>query len=426
MKYAVSCLGCKVNLYEAESVGELLEQRGWTRTEAEADADAVLIFTCAVTNTAAAKSRKMLHRARRNSPHAALVLAGCYVQVDDGGLKDADVLVGTAHKKEIPDLLERFLKDRVPVRAVSELDSVPYDDLRSERFSGRTRAFLKVQDGCEQRCSYCVIPYTRGPQRSMAPDTAVQLAGQLAKNHKEIVLTGIHTGRYGLEHGVTLAELIERILAETDVQRLRISSIEITEVDEHLLALVRDEERIARDLHIPLKSGCDSVLRNMRRPYTTAEYYEKLQKIREAVPDISVSTDLIVGFPQESEDDFAETYAFLKKCAFSFLHVFPFSLRSGTPAEQMGGHIPEQTKKIRAAKCLALSEELQDAWCERWVGRTAKLITETAKDGYTTGYTSEYIPVTVRGEHPASQVRSVRLVSYENHRMTGEPEDETE
>ena len=421
MKYSVYCLGCKVNLYEAESVAEQMDAGGWQRVPFEEEADAVLVFTCAVTNTAAAKSRKMLHRARRISPQAALVLVGCYVQVDDGQLAGADILVGTAHKQEIPALIERFLQDRVPVKAVTPVDHVPYDDLRSENFAGRTRAFLKVQDGCDQFCSYCVIPYTRGRQRSMDIDDAVKEAKALSRTHREIVLTGIHTGRYGREHGTTLADLAERILKETDILRLRISSIEVTEVDEKLLSLIAEEERVARHRHIPLQAGSDSVLRNMHRPYTTEEYLNCLKHIRERVPDISISTDLITGFPQESEEDFRQTYAFLKECEFSFLHVFPFSLRSGTEAEKMKGHIPEPVKKDRAAKCLKLSDELQRTWMEKWIGRSVYILTETAKDGMTSGYTSEYIPVTIAGELPASQYIKVKLTEVtDDLRMKGE------
>ncbi len=421
MKYAICCLGCKVNLYEAESTAEEMDRRGWQRVPFEEKADAVLVFTCAVTNTAAAKSRKMLHRARRSAPEGAIVLVGCYVQVDDGKLADADILVGTSHKKEIPDLIERFLTDRKPIKAVTALDAIPYDNLRSENFSGRTRAFLKVQDGCDQYCSYCVIPYTRGHQRSMEPDAAVAAAKALARTHKEIVLTGIHTGRYGREHGVTLAQLAERILQETDILRLRISSIEITEVDDRLLDLLANDERVARHLHIPLQAGSDSVLAKMHRPYTTQQYLQSIQKIRERVPGISISTDLITGFPQESEEDFAETVEFLKKCEFSFLHVFPFSLRSGTEAEKMSGHLSEAVKKQRAAVCLQLSDELQRSMMHSWIGKEAAVITETAKDGHTTGYTSEYIPVVLDGHLPSSQYVRVRLSEVtDDLRMKGE------
>lgn len=420
MKYSVCVLGCKVNMYEAESIAEKLEERGYEKVPFEQEADAVLVFTCAVTNTAAGKSRKMLHRARRSCPHGAVVLVGCYVQVDPDRLKDADILVGTAHKAEIPDLLEQFFRDRRPVRRISDPRRAEFDNLRTERFSGRTRAFLKIQDGCDQFCSYCVIPLARGHQRSMEPDTVIHEASLLARTHKEIVLTGIHTGRYGREYGVTLAEIIERILNETDVQRLRISSVEVTEVDDRLLSLMQSDARIARHLHIPLQSGCDSVLRNMNRPYTAEEYYTKIQKIRQTVGGISISTDLIVGFPQESEDDFAETYAFLRKCGFSFLHVFPFSLRSGTAAEKMSGHVSAETKKIRAAKCLALSEELLENYMKKQIGSEAVILTETVKDNRTFGYTSEYIPAAVSGAYAPSSVLRVRLMHIEEGRMMGE------
>ena len=311
MKFSVCNLGCKVNTFEAESIAMQMEKRGWERTDFEGPADAVLIFTCAVTNMAAQKSRKMMHRARRLNQKAVIAMIGCYAEVDEGLIDDAEIIVGTREKKHVPDLIEKYLQDGQKIHLVGGLENIPFDDMETEQFENRTRAYLKVQDGCNQFCSYCVIPYARGRERSMAPDKVVREASLLAENYPEIVLAGIHTGRYGREYGVSLSQLMRRILQEVPaLERLRISSIEMTEIDDDLIDLLQSEPRVARHLHIPLQSGCDSVLKRMKRPYDTQMYFDKISEIRAMVPDVAISCDLIVGFPGETEEEFAETFAF--------------------------------------------------------------------------------------------------------------------
>lgn len=417
MKFAIINLGCKVNAYEAEAVSEELIENGWQRVEMEEDPDATIVFTCAVTNTAAAKSRKILHRAKRMKENAITVLVGCYVQVNDGMLDEADILVGTANKKNVPQYLQTYIEKHEKIRDISSLKDVKFDSLQSSVLDSKARCDLKIQDGCNQFCSYCVIPYARGKERSMDPDLAVQECKKLAKKYKEIVLTGIHTGRYGKEYGITLADLLGRMLQETEQVRFRISSIEITEVSNQLITLMKNNPRITRFLHIPLQSGSDAVLKRMRRPYDTAYYYDRINTIRNEIPGISISTDLITGFPQETEEEFEETYAFLQKCKFSFLHVFPYSLREGTVAAKMPNQVDPQVKKERAKRCIALSQELYDIYQSSKVGEQADIIAEWVRDGYTTGHTSEYIPVKIEEQLEHGKIYHVILEKYENHQM---------
>ena len=341
----------------------------------------------------------------------------------DGGqlshclLEEADILVGSANKKKLPQYIEQYLKNHEKIRDIASLENVPFDSFTSSVHDSKARCDLKIQDGCNQFCSYCIIPYARGRERSMEPDLVVAEAKRLSKKYKEIVLTGIHTGRYGKEYNITLTDIIRRILTETEDVRIRISSIEITEVSDALIQLMKENDRMTKFLHIPLQSGCDSVLKRMHRPYDTDEYYAKIEKIRKEIPGVSISTDLITGFPQESEQEFLETYEFLKKCQFSFLHVFPYSLREGTVAAKMDGQIDPQVKKLRTKNCIALSEQLYDAYQLSKVNEKAEIIAEWVKDGYTTGHTSEYIPVKIEEELVHGEKYTVVLERYEGHQM---------
>ena len=405
MKCRVINLGCKVNAYETESTAQMLEAEGFERTENAEEADVTVIFTCAVTNTAAAKSRKQIHRARRSRPDSVIAVAGCYAQIDPEALKEADILIGTAHKPLLTQYIRQFLRDRIPVRDITDLSGIAFEPMYADRFEERTRAFLKIQDGCDQFCTYCVIPYARGRERSMEPDAVLREIRKLSSSHREIVLAGIHTGRYGKEHGITLTGLLKRILDEVpELQRIRISSIEVTELTDEFLEFLAEQPRIARHLHIPVQSGCDTVLARMGRPYTTEQYYDRLCQIRELVPDISLSTDLMVGFPGETDAEFDETLAFIRKCRFSFLHVFPYSLRKGTAAEKLPDHCEPEIKKQRAAVCLALSDALYEEYVRSMIGHEVQVVMETE----TRGYSSEYIDTVLdRPYRKGSIVRAV-------------------
>ena len=400
MKFSICNLGCKVNAYEAESIAHTMEQKGWERVDFEQPADATMIFTCAVTNMAAQKSRKMMHRAKRLSPEGIVAMVGCYAEVDQGLLEDAEIVVGTKEKKRLPEFIDQYLATGEKIRVKGDLQEVVFDVMETNSFENKSRAYLKIQDGCNQFCSYCVIPYARGRERSMAPDEVISSMKVLAEQYPEVVLTGIHTGRYGREFKVSLTDIMKRILKEVpQLYRLRISSIEVTELDDDFITFMKEEPRIARHLHIPLQSGCDSVLQRMHRPYTTQEYYEKIEKIREEIPDVSISCDLIVGFPQESEEEFEITKQFLKKVNFYETHIFKYSRRKGTRAADMEGQIPEEIKTKRSHILQQLNEKNKHAFESCYIGKSVEVLFEEAveKDGISCwqGHTREYLKVTV-------------------------------
>lgn len=417
--YGICTLGCKVNTYEAESVNQQLKERGYIEKDFKEVCDIYIIFTCAVTNTASSKSRKKIHQAIRQNKDALICVVGCYVQIDIDNLqKDdhIDILIGSKYKDKLVDYIERY--ENKQMNMVEELNNVPFEKLIVDSFEHQTRAYLKIQDGCNQYCSYCIIPYARGHERSMNPQEVVNEAKLLSLHHKEIVLTGIHTGRYGKEYGVSLAKLIKMILANCpQIDRIRISSIEITEIDEELIELIKNDKRVAAHLHIPLQSGDNRTLKRMNRPYTCEEFLNKITYIREQIPFISISTDLIVGFVQESEEEFAHTYEFLKECAFSFIHVFPFASKKGTKAYNMSGHVDNATKKLRSNQCLALSKNLNYVFASKFINQEVEVLVEGNDANYSFGYTSEYIYVYIDEKiMPNTMVKAI-ITSIDKNRV---------
>ena len=419
MNFNVINLGCKVNAYEAESTARSLEQHGYRRVDNDG-ADITIIYTCAVTNMAAQKSRKMIHRAKRNNPESTIVVAGCYSQIDPDALKEADILIGTKHKSMLLDYLLEYEKNHERIVDIEKVDVLPFENMFVDQFDNQTRAYLKIQDGCNQFCTYCVIPFARGRERSMSVNDVLESVKMLQEKHSEIVLSGIHTGRYGRDIGMTLSSLLDELLAVSPENfRFRISSIEMTEIDDHLIELMKKDHRIARHFHIPLQSGCDTVLKRMNRPYTTKEFLERIEYIRKEIPGISISTDLIVGFPGETDEEFKKTCDFLKECQFSFLHIFPYSLRSGTKAASMENQIDPKIKKNRAAICAEINEELYDKYKESYLDKEVTVLFEKNEDGYTFGHSSEYLPVLVKGEYPRSTFVKVKISELKNHQLYG-------
>ena len=419
MNFNVINLGCKVNAYEAESTARSLEQHGYRRVDNDG-ADITIIYTCAVTNMAAQKSRKMIHRAKRNNPDSIIVVAGCYSQIDPDALKEADILIGTKHKSKLLDYLLEYEKNHERIVDIEKVDVLPFENMFVDQFDNQTRAYLKIQDGCNQFCTYCVIPFARGRERSMAVNDVLESVKMLQEKHSEIVLSGIHTGRYGRDIGMTLSSLLDELFAVSPENfRFRISSIEMTEIDDHLIELMKKDHRIARHFHIPLQSGCDTVLKRMNRPYTTKEFLERIEYIRKEIPGISISTDLIVGFPGETDEEFKKTCDFLKECQFSFLHIFPYSLRSGTKAASMEHQIDPKIKKNRAAICAEINEELYDKYKESYLDKEVTVLFEKNEDGYTFGHSSEYLPVLVKGEYPRSTFVKVKISELKNHQLYG-------
>lgn len=418
--FEIVTLGCKVNEYESRFYEEQLEKAGHHAKKDGESADVVIINTCTVTNTAAAKSRRKINRARRENPNTLIAVAGCYAQMAEEAERQglpADLLIGAARKKDLIPLILEALEQKTQqanqevlrqekrtALDLTDQKAAAFESMPISHFEGQHRAFLKIQDGCNQYCSYCQIPYARGAERCADPEQILQTAKALADSgHLEIVLTGIHTGRYHSPDGsLDLAGLLERLLQQTPEQvAYRISSIEITEVSDALIHLMQANRRLLPHLHIPVQSASNTVLARMRRPYTIEQFAKRLEQIREAVPEVAVSTDVITGFVQESEEEFNETARNLEALGFSFLHVFPYSRRKGTAADRMTGFVSPETAKARTEVLLALSDRLRKADLQRRIdqGQVFEVLIERpdkSRNGYYSGYSREYHPVSVR------------------------------
>lgn len=417
--FSIQTLGCKVNAYESEYYRQCLIDAGYQEAESFDDCDLVVINTCTVTNQASFKSRQRIHQAKKQNPTAKLVVVGCYVQSDHTELSvkyAIDLLIGSAQKNQFSSLIANL---ESPSEADYRLNKT-FEPLPIHGFQHRTRAYVKIQDGCNQFCSYCIIPYTRGRERSLDPDSVITQVQVLARDHHEIVLAGIHTGKYGTDLKTDLASLLKRILSETPVQRVRLSSIDINEVTDDLIAILKDP-RMARHLHISLQSGDDQVLSAMNRPYTTSVFLERLQSIRTAIPDISISTDIIVGFSNETPEAFENTLAFATSVGFSFIHVFPFSVRKHTKAAQMPQLNTEAVKKERVHRLGELSRQLQLQRYASLVGTIVDVLIEHRDGRGDHGYSSAYDAVCVQSETPLHGIIKAVVTGYTSDTLIAKP-----
>lgn len=418
MKYRITTLGCKVNEYESGFYQEQFEKAGFLPASENEHADVVVINTCTVTNTAAAKSRQKIRKARKENPGAFCVVAGCYAQIMEEALRkelEADLLIGASHKNQMVSLIQEHLDKNTKGDLVEELqDLTEFESMPIGHFEHQHRAFLKIEDGCNQYCSYCQIPLARGPERSAVTQEVIDTARKLADaGHKEIVLTGIHTGRYSFR-GTSLSDLLKLLLEQTPEDVCyRISSIEITEVSEDLIALMQANPRVLPHLHIPVQSGCTETLMRMKRPYTIDQYKKRIEEIRQALPQISISTDIMCGFVQESEEEFAETLKNTEEIGFSFLHVFPYSRRKGTAADSMSGFVDSAVSKARTKTLLNLSEKLRKQDMERF-DCGVMLVEKQEKDGTWSGYTEQYHPVRLKSSHPVSGRTAVQFTGIKD------------
>lgn len=413
MKFHIITLGCKVNAYESEIMYEKLLEAGYI-SALEEDSDIIIIHTCSVTNMADSKSRKMIRKARREHPNGILVVCGCSAQNHQEALASLgiDILIGNKDKSNIVELLEEFQNTRKPIIRFYEGKNLPFEDMSIVKFHNHTRAFLKIQDGCNNYCSYCIIPYLRGNLRSKDFDQTIKEARDLvSSNHKEIVLTGIHTGTYGYGTEHDLVDLIWELSKIEGLHQIRISSIEITELKEKFLNLLARNDKVCNHLHIPLQAGSNHILSRMNRKYDLAYFEKEIERIRSIRSDISISTDVIVGFPGETEKDFEETLAFCKKMEFSKIHVFPYSVRKGTKAEGMEGHITEDEKKARARKLIALSTKLEEDYANKFIGTTLPVLVEEEKNGRMIGHTSNYLEVEILEDVPKNTFVNVTMLS---------------
>ena len=393
-------LGCKVNAYESNALSEALIKEGYVYSEA--NPDVAFINTCSVTATADQKSRQHIRKLINNYPNAIVVVMGCYSQGQHEFIKreiKPAIIVGTSNRSKILEYIKQYEENH---QLIDETESNPrfftYEELGINKYSEQARAYLKIEDGCDNFCSYCLIPYRRGRTRSRPFIETILEAKELAKNYKEIVLTGIHIGGYGKDlEGVNFSKLVKSILDIDDLYRLRISSIEESEIDDELIYLINNKDNLAKHFHIPLQSGSDTVLKRMNRKYDKAQFLAKLKSIRAACPDVAFTTDVIVGFPGESEEEFLETYEFIKECDFNMLHVFPFSSREGTVAAKLPNQIDPRVKKERCLKLIELSNELWDKYTNKFVGKEVDVLIEQydEKLDYSIGHTTNYLEVKI-------------------------------
>lgn len=408
MKVGIYTLGCKVNTYESEFIISLFKNRGYTITDFNDDCDIYIINTCTVTNNSDRKDRKIINSVKNKN--ACIVVCGCFVEsAKDYDFTGIDVVIGNYNKSNIVDYVEHHLKTGKQIIAKDNIMTVPFEDMEINNFESRTRAFVKIQDGCENYCAYCIIPFVRGRCRSKEKDKVIKEITTLVNNgYKEIVLTGIHTGSYGIDLGIKFSDLIEELLEIKDLKRLRISSIEITELDDKFFKLLKNE-KLCNHMHVPLQSGSSNVLKLMNRKYTKDEYKKVIEKLRKARPNISITTDVIVGFPNETKEDFEECLDFCKEINFAKIHVFPYSKRNGTKASRMSGHIDGITKKERTKRLLKLSEELERNYYKQNIGKQEQVLIETKKDNYFYGHTSNYLYLKLKGDYKENEIYDITV-----------------
>lgn len=408
MKASIYTLGCKVNSYESEYVSSLLKSAGYKIVEFGLDADVVIINTCSVTNNSDSKSRKIIHQAIKNNPDACIVAMGCFIEANkDIQIDGVDILIGNKDKSKIISLIDEYFENKKTIRRLYSSLGDTFENMEISSYDGKTRAFVKIQDGCENFCTYCIIPYVRGKCRSKEPSLVISEITNLVNNgYKEIVLTGIHTGNYGVDIGTNFKEILERIVKIPNLNRIRISSIEITELNDEVLDIIKNNDIIADHLHIPLQAGSNHVLKLMNRKYNLDYYIDKINKIREIRPDISISTDIIVGFPEESDEDFLNTLEFSRKIGFSKIHVFPYSVRKGTPASKLK-QIDGNVKKERAHRLLELSRELEINYMKKFINKKVSVLIENSDSDYSYGHTSNYLHVKVKGNFNSEDIIEV-------------------
>lgn len=430
-KVALHNLGCKVNAYETEAMQEILEQNGYEIVPFEEKADAYIVNTCSVTNMADKKSRQMLHRAKKMNPEAVVIAAGCYVQsAGEELLKDTsvDILIGNNEKVNLPSILENWEKEHKPLHVHDLTREHTYEELTLSHTAGHTRAFMKIQDGCNQFCTYCIIPYTRGRVRSRRLSDIVAEAGRLAENgYQEVVLTGIHLDSYGtdLEEHENLLTVIQEIAKIDGIKRIRLGSLEPRIMTEEFVTGLAAEEKLCPHFHLSLQSGCDATLKRMNRRYSAEEFRQCCERLRRHFDDPALTTDVIVGFPGETEEEFTATVEFLKDICFYETHVFKYSRRKGTKADRMPDQIPEQIKNERSDVLLALTEKNSGEYRKKLLGRTVKVLLEEESTiggtTYLTGHTREYVKVAVAPETAAAgEIIDVKVTGLLKDMVLGE------
>lgn len=416
MHYIITALGCKVNQYEAQAIETLLHAHGFTAAADGEPVDLIVVNTCAVTAEGGRKSRQMIRKLREEHPQALCAVCGCWSQLspEDAASIGADVVHGSGSKQAFVDDILRAFREHAPVTCVDNpFQRFDFEPLPAGAAYGRTRAMLKIQDGCNNFCTYCVIPYTRGRIRSLPPEEMARQAAHLAaEGYRELVLTGIEIASYGkdFEPQVPLTELLEKLLTAQPNVQFRLGSLDPRAVDDAFCERLADFANLARHFHLSMQSGCDTVLRRMNRHYTSEEFYRCVERLRRAFPDCSVTTDLIVGFPGETEDEFTQTLAFLERCAFASVHVFPYSVREGTKAAAMPGQLDQQTKTARAERAKQVAETLSAAYRKQFVGRTLYALPEHPTGGLWAAHGRFGFPVYIEDKAEKNHPVTVKVI----------------
>ena len=420
MKVAFATLGCRVNVYESEAMAEKFIREGYEVVDFNEFSDVYVINTCTVTNMGDKKSRQIISRARRTNPDAIIAAVGCYSQMapkEVSEIPGVDVVLGTRNKGDVVYYVNKAKDEGQPqVHVQPVLQNKKFEDLKIEDYQDKTRAFLKIQDGCNNFCTYCIIPYARGRVRSRQKESVLNQAQRLVDNgYVEIVLTGIHTAGYGEDlDDYSFYELLVDLVKIKGLKRLRISSIETSQISDEIIDLIGSNEIIVDHLHVPLQAGSDATLKRMNRKYTTAEYLEKINKIRSYLPNIAFTTDVIVGFPGETDEEFEETYNFIKQVNYSELHVFPYSPRKNTPAAKMKDQVNDQIKHERANRLLQLSKELNHEFALKQIGKTLKVLFEKRDGEYLIGHAGDYLKVKVKtADNLIGEIVTIKIDKYD-------------
>lgn len=419
MKFHIITLGCKVNAYESEVIKENLKKQGYTYEEDENLTDVIIINTCSVTNMADNKSKKMVRHAKRLGK--ILVVCGCSSENNQSIYKEMgiDILIGNRDKSKIGELLENYKKQEQDIVQFYDEEIYPFEDMHLENFESHTRAFVKIQDGCDNYCSYCIIPYVRKNLRSKDFNKAIkEIEDLVEKGHKEIVLTGIHTGKYN-DNGHNLRDLIHEISKISNLERIRISSIEITELNEEMLEEIKNNPKVVNHFHIPLQAGSDEILKRMNRKYDLEYFKKKIEEIRNIKEDVSITTDVIVGHPYETEELFLKTMNTVKEINFAKIHVFPYSKREGTPSSRMPMQVDDAVKKERSRALNEISKELESKFYKKHLEKIVDVLVEEVDEKESTGCTTNYLKVKINEKLKRNEIYKIQLMEYQDGLLIG-------
>lgn len=423
MTFNIYTLGCKVNTYESNAIIDILKENNYELVDNDSLSDITIINTCTVTNTADNKSLKTIKHAVKNNKGIIIVM-GCLTQISAEIVKNIDgvsIIVGNRNKTCIPKLIEQYLQEKKQIVQIKDLNKEEFEPMKIVDFN-KTRAFVKIQDGCNNFCSYCIIPYSRGNVCSKNPKDVISEIKTLVSNgYKEVVLTGIHTGHYGQDlTKYSFYDLLKDILEIKGLERVRISSIEMNEITDEIIALIKDNHILVDHMHIPLQSGSNKILKLMNRKYLKEDFIEKIVSLRKARPNISITTDLIVGFPYETEELFNETIETINRIRFSKIHVFPYSRRKNTVADKMPNQVDDKIKKERVKKILDISKNLEIEYMNKFINQDVLVLPETYKNGYIYGHTTNYLNVKIKSDEKIKEIIKVKIIKIDYPYCIGE------